>query len=61
MTNKESLKASPVKGLGDAQVSPFQHCWKAIKNIISNFAFTIWVIKMATLCNIAIIFLSWVY
>lgn len=61
MTNEESLKASYVNGLGYAQVSLFQHCWKTMKDIISNFPFAIFLIKMATLYNIPIIFLPWVH
>lgn len=57
MTKEESLKASYANGLGNAQVSPFQHCWDSMKNMLSNFAFTICLIKMATLYNILIIFL----
>lgn len=45
MTNKLSLNAEYIKGLGNAQTSPFQHAGKAITNIKSNFTFTICLIK----------------
>lgn len=57
MTNEESPKATYVNGLGNAQVSPFQNCWRTIKNIMANFTFTICLIKTATLYDIPIIFL----
>lgn len=57
MTNEESLQARDVNSLGYATVSPFQRCWKTIKNIMSNFAITIFFAKLAALCNTPIIVL----
>lgn len=57
MTNEESLQARDVNSLEYAIVSPFWHCWKTIKNIMSNFTFTIFFAKLAALYNTPIIVL----